>query len=81
VSPLNWSDAIFIPRTLFFNIRDIEVGGDEVVIMSGPCSVESEEQIFTVAERSGKVARAFCVAAPLNPAPHRIPSRGSAKRD
>jgi 3-deoxy-7-phosphoheptulonate synthase len=40
----------FHPENTVFNIRDIEVGGDEVVIMSGPCSVESEEQIFTVAE-------------------------------
>jgi 3-deoxy-7-phosphoheptulonate synthase len=34
----------------------VTIGGDEVVIMAGPCSVESREQLFTVAEsvaRSG----------------------------
>ena len=34
----------------------VTVGGDEVVIMAGPCSVESREQLFAVAEsvsRSG----------------------------
>ncbi|MBI3580357.1 MAG: 3-deoxy-7-phosphoheptulonate synthase [Ignavibacteriales bacterium] len=33
-----------------FNIGGIKIGGDEVVIMAGPCSVESEQQIFTIAE-------------------------------
>jgi 3-deoxy-7-phosphoheptulonate synthase len=34
----------------------VSIGGDEIVIMAGPCSVESREQIFAVAEsvaRSG----------------------------
>jgi 3-deoxy-7-phosphoheptulonate synthase len=36
--------------------RGVSIGGDEVVLMAGPCSVESREQIFAVAEsvaRSG----------------------------
>ena len=28
----------------------VEIGGNEVVVMAGPCSVESREQIFTAAE-------------------------------
>jgi 3-deoxy-7-phosphoheptulonate synthase len=28
----------------------VSIGGDEVVIMAGPCSVESHEQLFSVAE-------------------------------
>ena len=31
-------------------IKEVTIGGNEVVIMAGPCSVESEEQIFTIAE-------------------------------
>jgi 3-deoxy-7-phosphoheptulonate synthase len=31
-------------------INDVTIGGNEVVVMAGPCSVESEEQIFTIAE-------------------------------
>src|SRR5438552_7929796 len=34
----------------------VRIGGDEVVVMAGPCSVESQEQIFAVAQsvaRSG----------------------------
>ena len=44
-----------------FDIGNIKLGGDAVVIMAGPCSVESEEQIFTiakvVAEGGGKILR------------------------
>ena len=29
----------------------LKVGGEEVVVMAGPCSVESREQLFTVAEQ------------------------------
>jgi 3-deoxy-7-phosphoheptulonate synthase len=31
----------------------VSIGGDEIVIMAGPCSVESREQIFAVAESVG----------------------------
>src|SRR5580704_17398248 len=38
----------------------LKVGGKEVVIMAGPCSVESREQLFTIAELIAKVgARAL----------------------
>jgi len=32
----------------------LQIGGDEVVVMAGPCSVESREQLFTVAEKVSK---------------------------
>jgi len=31
--------------------NDVEIGGKEVVVMAGPCSVESRDQIFLVAEQ------------------------------
>lgn len=31
-------------------IKDVEIGGDAVAMMIGPCSVESEEQVFELAE-------------------------------
>ncbi len=38
----------------------LRIGGDEVVVMAGPCSVESREQLFTVAEQVAKAgARAL----------------------
>ena len=39
--------------------NDVSVGGDEVVIMAGPCSVESEEQLFAVAETVSKEGAKF----------------------
>jgi 3-deoxy-7-phosphoheptulonate synthase len=31
-------------------IKDVVIGGNEVTVIGGPCSVESEEQIMTIAE-------------------------------
>ncbi|MDP9291616.1 MAG: 3-deoxy-7-phosphoheptulonate synthase [Verrucomicrobiota bacterium] len=35
-------------------IRDVAVGGKDIVLMSGPCSVESREQIITIASQVKK---------------------------
>src|SRR5215475_14543879 len=32
----------------------VKIGGDEVVVVAGPCSVESRDQLFTVAELVAK---------------------------
>ena len=37
----------------------VTVGGDEVVVMAGPCSVESREQIFTVAKQVKEAGSKF----------------------
>jgi 3-deoxy-7-phosphoheptulonate synthase len=37
----------------------VAVGGDEIVVMAGPCSVESREQIFTVAEQVKAAGASF----------------------
>jgi 3-deoxy-7-phosphoheptulonate synthase len=40
--------------------KGLKVGGKEIVVMAGPCSVESREQLFTVAELIAKAgARAL----------------------
>lgn len=42
-------------------VRDVEIGGNEVIIFAGPCSIESEEQIFkiaaTVKQNGAKILR------------------------
>ncbi len=46
----------FHPEPTIIDLGDgVLIGGDEVVIMAGPCSVESEDQLMTVA---GEVSRA-----------------------
>ena len=39
----------FHPEKTKIPIRDFEIGGDEVVVIAGPCSVESEEQTLAAA--------------------------------
>jgi 3-deoxy-7-phosphoheptulonate synthase len=33
-----------------FDIGGVRIGGNQIVVMAGPCSVESEKQIFTIAK-------------------------------
>ncbi|MBI4876311.1 MAG: 3-deoxy-7-phosphoheptulonate synthase [Acidobacteria bacterium] len=39
----------FRPGGTVVKIRDVDIGGPAIVLMAGPCSVESREQIFTAA--------------------------------
>jgi len=52
VSPYKLASRIFRPAGTVVKIRDVEIGGPRVVVMAGPCSVESAGQI----ERSAEVA-------------------------
>jgi 3-deoxy-7-phosphoheptulonate synthase len=38
------------PEKSIVAVADVEIGGDRVCVMAGPCAVESEEQIFSIAE-------------------------------
>ncbi|MGH9362547.1 MAG: 3-deoxy-7-phosphoheptulonate synthase, partial [Thermoanaerobaculia bacterium] len=40
----------FHPEDTVFEVGGLAIGGEEVVVMAGPCSVESEEQIRRTAE-------------------------------
>src|SRR5881392_1211952 len=37
------------PEGTVVTVKDIRIGGDEVIVMAGPCSVENEKQIRTTA--------------------------------
>ncbi len=50
----NWQ---FHPRKTKIKILDFQIGGDEVTVIAGPCSVESEEQTMSTA-RAVKAAGA-----------------------
>jgi 3-deoxy-7-phosphoheptulonate synthase len=51
VSPYKLASRSFRPAGTVVKIGDVEVGGERVVVMAGPCSVESRDQI----ERSAEV--------------------------
>ncbi|MBU1099478.1 MAG: bifunctional 3-deoxy-7-phosphoheptulonate synthase/chorismate mutase [Bacteroidetes bacterium] len=40
----------FKPEDTIIKVKDIVIGGDTFVVMAGPCSVESENQIFSCAQ-------------------------------
>jgi 3-deoxy-7-phosphoheptulonate synthase len=51
VSSYKLASRNFRPGGTVVTIRDVEIGGPAVVLMAGPCSVESREQIFRSAEQ------------------------------
>ncbi len=54
-SPYKLASRPFRPGGTVVRIGDLEIGGDRVVVMAGPCSIESRDQVECIAER---VARA-----------------------
>ncbi len=61
VSPYKLANKRFRPQGTVISIGNVKIGGSEVVVMAGPCSVENEEQIelsAALAARAGaKVIR------------------------
>jgi 3-deoxy-7-phosphoheptulonate synthase len=53
--PFKLAGRTFQPRDSVISVRGVPVGGDEVVVMAGPCTIESREQ---VRESAKAVARA-----------------------
>ena len=47
--PYKLASRTFKPDGTVVVLDDVRIGGDEVIVMAGPCSVESEEQIFASA--------------------------------
>jgi 3-deoxy-7-phosphoheptulonate synthase len=53
--PFKLTSRTWKPEKSIVRARGVEVGGDKVVVMAGPCTIENEEQMFETARR---VARA-----------------------
>jgi 3-deoxy-7-phosphoheptulonate synthase len=47
--PYKLASRTFKPENSVITIGDVRIGGDEVVVMAGPCSAESEEQVEAAA--------------------------------
>jgi 3-deoxy-7-phosphoheptulonate synthase len=47
--PFKLSSKHTHPGPFEVRVRDVAIGGDEIVVIAGPCSVESEEQVVTTA--------------------------------
>jgi 3-deoxy-7-phosphoheptulonate synthase len=54
-APYKLAGRSFRPQGTIIELpRGVQIGGDQVVVMAGPCSVESRVQLFTVAEQVAK---------------------------
>jgi 3-deoxy-7-phosphoheptulonate synthase len=47
--PYKLASRTFKAENTVVNVGDVRIGGDEVVVMAGPCSAESEEQVEAAA--------------------------------
>jgi 3-deoxy-7-phosphoheptulonate synthase len=47
--PFKLASRSFKQENTVFNIKDVEIGSNEVIVIAGPCSVESEEQVMKIA--------------------------------
>ncbi len=45
-SPTNWRAGNSRSRTRSIRVGDLEIGGPRFIVMAGPCTVESEEQLL-----------------------------------
>jgi 3-deoxy-7-phosphoheptulonate synthase len=47
--PYKLASRTFKPENTVITIGDVRIGGDEVIVMAGPCSAETDEQVETTA--------------------------------
>lgn len=52
--PYKLASRTFKPERTVVSIDDFRIGGDEVIVMAGPCSAETEEQVDAAAEKVRK---------------------------
>jgi len=52
--PYKLAGRTFQPRDSVISVRGVPVGGDEVVVMAGPCTIESREQVRESAKAVAK---------------------------
>ena len=54
-APYKLAGRSFRPQGTIIDLpKGVQIGGDQVVVMAGPCSVESRAQLFNVAEQVAK---------------------------
>ncbi len=60
-TPYKLASRSFHEENTIIKIKDVEIGGNKVVLIAGPCSIENESQIFRMAkvvrEAGGKILR------------------------
>ena len=59
LKPFKLASTEFRPEPTVIDIDGIEIGGREIVVIAGPCSVESAEQLMTAAREAKKFGAKF----------------------
>jgi 3-deoxy-7-phosphoheptulonate synthase len=71
LKPSKLSSKEFKQDPTIIKVNDVEIGGQEIIVMAGPCTVESEEQIvstaFKVKEAGAKILRGGAFKARTDP--------------
>ncbi len=62
-APYKFVSREFKPEHTVLRVNGLEIGGDEFIVMAGPCSVESERQIMETAEGVAAAGAPACCAA------------------
>lgn len=52
--PYKLASRSFKKENTVIDIKGVKIGGNEIVVIAGPCSVENEDQIFSLAETVAK---------------------------
>ncbi len=52
--PYKLASRTFHPENTVIDVKDASFGGERISVMAGPCSIESEEQLFTIAREVKK---------------------------
>lgn len=50
MEPYKLASRSFHPESSVIKVKDVEIGGNDVVLMAGPCAIESREQLLETAE-------------------------------
>lgn len=70
-SPYKLAGRDYKPEDTVIRVKDVLIGGDNFVVIGGPCSVESKDQIFQCArelkQTSGHILRGGCFKPRTNP--------------
>ncbi len=53
-TPYKLANRSFHAENTIIKIKDVEIGGNKIVMIAGPCSVENEDQIFRLAKSVAK---------------------------
>src|SRR4029434_673341 len=56
--PYKRASRSFKPDNTVVTLDDVRIGGDEVIVMAGPCSAETEEQVMASAAAVKQIGRA-----------------------